>query len=56
MSNKTKSPRQELRLFTGRGDLRSCLDRSANLSPEAMELLVTIVLRYCEYKPKKKRS
>lgn len=54
MSNK-QSPRQELRSFVGRGDLRATLDRSANLSPEAMQLLVDIVLRYCEYSPKKKR-
>lgn len=49
------SPRQELRLFAGAGDLRSRIE-SSSLSPEAVQLCIDIVLRYCEYTPKRKRK
>lgn len=46
------SPRQELREYAERGNLRRDAERT--LSMEAADLLVSIVLRYCE--PRRKRS
>ncbi len=56
MSNKKQSPRQELRQHTGNGYLRGTLEQHPNgLSNEAINLCIDIVLRYCEYSPKRKR-
>lgn len=41
-----ESPRQELGIYAGTGRLRQ--DCESHLSTEAVDLLVTIVLRYCE--------
>jgi len=50
-----ESPRQEVGNFTGRGNLRQILDRNPNgLSNEGIDLIVRVVLNYCE--PKRKRK
>jgi hypothetical protein len=53
-----KSPRQEIAQFANDGSLRGLLEISAiGLSDEAINLLVDIVLRYCEpRKPTKNRG
>lgn len=51
-----KSRRRELASFVFSGDLRGLLEISANgLSPEAIDLLVDIAIRYCEPKKKNKK-
>ena len=55
MVNKTKSRRQELREFAESGRLRD-LAQSARLSREAQDLIVDVVIRYCEPKPTKRRE
>ena len=52
MNNKKLSPRQELDAWVGTGNLRDHAEK-ARLSPEAIELLVTVVSRYCQ--PRYKR-
>lgn len=48
------SPRQEVSQFVGAGNLRSILERNTNgLSNDGIDLIVRVVLNYCE--PKRKR-
>ena len=57
MSKDKISPRQQLASFVGRGDLRYALEAKSNgLSEEALELLITIALRYCEPTRRKRKS
>ena len=53
---KKKSPRQELAAFAGNGNLRGLLEMNPNgLSHEAIDLLVTIALRYCTSTSRRKK-
>lgn len=48
-----QSRRQELRDYTNTGRLRNAVE--GKISENAADLLIDIVLRYCEYKPRKRR-
>lgn len=50
------SPRQELDIYVGSGNLRHAVERhntADKLSPAAIELLVNVVARYCA--PRRRR-
>lgn len=51
MSSPSKSRRQELRRFTTTGELRQALE--GKLSADALDLIVDVVLRYCEPPPRR---
>lgn len=49
-----QSPRQELREFAERGDLRQAIH--SRLSIEATDLAVDVIRRYCESRPSRRRQ
>lgn len=54
---KKQSPRQELGDFAARCNLRGLIEMNANgLSHEAIDLLVSITLRYCTSANRRKRK
>jgi len=51
-----KSPRKEVAEFSGNGILRSILEQHHNgLSPDGINLIVRVVLNYCENRPKRRK-
>ena len=55
--DKARSPRQELRGYAGSGNLRYAMQRTGicpQLSESALQLLVDLVMRYCEPRRRKR--